>query len=162
MRAKLPIIFGTIAVFVGLAVAFADSAPSRTDWTAETPRLTSADESIVCSRAGYLNYLRVGTLVGDLILDFSPYPDSVTDKQRIIDGLAATAPTGDATQVFASHFPTGEVFSTTCDASTCTLEEMTKPMNACLVAHWGECTESLIRFESVNYCLLEVTDEHGE
>ncbi|WP_148043676.1 hypothetical protein [Paracoccus methylarcula] len=150
--------FGATLIMAILAVAHAIPQVSDSYGQSEKPRLISADESIVCSRASYLAYRKVGTEIGELMLDSSPIPKNAADKQRIIDALAQVTPSGDGTQVFVSYTPTGKVFSTTCAASTCTLEEMEIPMQACLTENWDNCVHSLVRHAGTNYCLLEASN----
>lgn len=158
MTSGKSIIFGAVALLAISLAAYAIPQVRDGYWDSDTPQLTSKDESIVCSRASYRDYRAVSSLAGDLNLDFSPIPEAIADKQRIIDALAAAGPAGNATQVFASYIPTGEVFRTQCAGNTCTRAEIEEPMKACLTQYWNDCVHSLLRYDGQNYCLLEVTE----
>lgn len=156
MKLTRSILFATAVLASVFFAAHSASRDAQRYWRSEQPELASGDGSIVCSRASYLAYRKIGSSAGALNMDFSPIPEKVADKQRVIDGLASALPSGDATQVFASYFPTGEIFRKQCDEKTCSLKEMEEPLRACLTRYWDDCVHSLVRYESQNYCLLEV------
>lgn len=158
MNLRYPVMFGATLILAILAVVRAMPQVSDSYRQQKNSRLTAADESIVCSRASYLAYRKVGTEIGELMLDSSPIPKNAADKLRIIGALAQITPSGDGTQVFVSYTPTGKVFSITCATSTCTLEEMEIPMRACLTENWNNCVHSLVRHAGTNYCLLEASN----
>jgi len=111
-------------------------------------------DRLVCSESRHLRYMKMVGEVGEMGIDLDPVGQDRAAFEKLTAAYEALNPKGLKTSLFVAHVPTGQIYSQTCVEERCTMEEMSKPEQACLIDHMNQCSYVALRFRGEEFCLL--------
>lgn len=111
-------------------------------------------DRLVCSDNEHLRYMKMVGEVGEMGIDLNPIGQDRTVFERLTAAYEALGPQGPKTSLFVAYVPTGQMYSHTCAKERCTMEEMARPEQACLIDHMNQCSYVALRFRGEEFCLL--------
>ncbi|MGH6774304.1 hypothetical protein [Brucella tritici] len=129
-----------LAVVVS-AIVLATSFPAKAD-------------RLVCSDKEHLRYMKMVGEVGEMGIALNPVGEDRAVFERLTAAYEALDPKGPETSLFVAHIPTGQMYTQSCAKERCTMEEMAKPEQACLIDHMNQCSYVALRFRGEEFCLL--------
>ncbi|MCJ8151920.1 MULTISPECIES: hypothetical protein [Shinella] len=128
-------------ITIAVAIVLTCSAPAKAD-------------RLVCSESEHLRYMKIVREVGEMGIDLNPVGEDRAAFARLTTAYEIFNPEGPETELFVAHVPTGQIYSQVCAEERCTMEEMSKPEQACLVEHMNQCSYVALRFRGDDFCLL--------
>lgn len=149
-------------VFFLVITLFAMYALFRLEFSQPTGEISTAEVGggeLTCSAATFREYQSKMTEIGKMTVSAQSYEGSVSQQKKAISNYLLKRPDGSKTIIASVHVPSSEIFTTTCEEDTCTIDEMTKSKQDCLYAHMSQCTLMAVRFRGQDMCLLEPARE---
>lgn len=116
--------------------------------------LPAKADRLICSESEHLRYMKMVGEVGEMGIDLNPVGEDRTVFERLTAAYETFDPKGPKTSLFVAYVPTGQMYSHTCAKVRCTMEEMARPEQACLIDHMNQCSYVALRFRGEEFCLL--------
>lgn len=107
-----------------------------------------------CSEEEHLRYMKMVSQVGEMGINLSPAGEDRAVFDRLTAAYEALDQNGAETSLFVAHIPTAQMYMHSCAKERCTMEEMARPEQACLIDHMNLCSYVALRFRGEDFCLL--------